>query len=196
MKKRIILASASPRRKEILGKIFPSFDIIPSNAEDDFEEEKPLSPEETVKFLSKIKAEDIFSKNKDALVIGSDTVVSVDGEILGKPKTVNDARNMIKKLSGKCHSVFTGVCIISEEKEVNFACETLVYVSEMDETEIENYIATEEPYDKAGGYGVQGIFAKHIEKLDGDYFNVCGLPASELYRTLKKDFSDVLREEI
>ena len=138
MEKRVILASASPRRKEILRKIFPSFEVIPSNAEDNLGDFAPASPAQMVRLLSKIKAEDVFDKNKDSLVIGSDTVVSVDGEILGKPKTVQDARNMIKKLSGRCHSVFTGVTIVTKEKETTFSCETLVFVSEISQKEIES----------------------------------------------------------
>lgn len=194
MKKRIILASLSPRRKEILGKLFKSFEVIPSNAEENQKESKSLSPRDEVIYLASLKARDIYNKNKDALVIGSDTVVSIDGEILGKPKDKDDARRMIKALSGRSHSVFTGVCYIADGIERVFAEETRVWVIEMTDSEIESYISGNEPYDKAGGYGVQGEFARFISSLEGDYFNVCGLPACRLYVKLREDFPEAFEE--
>lgn len=181
---KIILASASPRRKELLAKIFPEFKIIPSKAEDNADVSLP--PREKVLCLAKIKADDIFQSHKDALVIGSDTVVALDGEVLEKPKDKQDARRMLRNLSGRTHSVFTAVAMFYGERETAFVEETKVTFEEMTEEEIEEYISTDEPYDKAGAYGIQGQASKFISKIDGDYFNVCGLPVSKLYYKLKK----------
>lgn len=186
----IILASASPRRKELLSKIFSDFKIIPSDAED--KAEVFLPPKQKVQYLAKIKAQDIKNKYNNALVIGSDTIVALDDNILEKPKSKDDAIKMLENLSGRTHSVFTAVCICYEDKETSFVEETKVTFEKMTDKEIKNYTDTDEPYDKAGAYGIQGLACKYISKIDGDYFNVCGLPVSKLYYTLKEILGESL----
>ena len=188
---RIILASGSPRRKELLNQIGIEFEVITSTCE---ENAKAELPGELVKILSMTKAADVAGKiekeaDDDVLIIGADTVVVCNGEILGKPKNEQDAFDMLKKLQGKTHSVFTGVTLISlrSGKELfhSFDAETKVKVSLMNDDEIRNYISSGEPMDKAGAYGIQGVFAKYIEGIEGDYYNVVGLPISRLYQELK-----------
>lgn len=178
---RIILASKSPRRKELLSLITEDFKIMSA----DVDESLPngISPKEAVEYLSKIKAEPFRSSND--IVIGSDTVVAVDGRILGKPCDDKDAFEMLSLLSGREHSVFTGVTIISGDKTETFSVETRVKFFELTDAEINEYISTGEPSDKAGAYGIQGKGSLLIEKIDGDYFNVVGLPISELNRKIK-----------
>ena len=188
---RIILASGSPRRKELLNQIGIEFEVIKSTCE---ENAKAELPGELVKILSMTKAADVAGKiekeaDDDVLIIGADTVVVCNGEILGKPKNEQDAFDMLKKLQGKTHSVFTGVTLISlrygKELFHSFDAETKVKVSLMNDDEIRNYISSGEPMDKAGAYGIQGVFAKYIEEIEGDYYNVVGLPISRLYQELK-----------
>ncbi|MCR2032852.1 Maf family protein [Anaerofustis stercorihominis] len=182
--KKIILASASPRRKELLKLLDIDFDIIVSNCEEVFDDE--LSVYENLKNIAYLKAYDVFKDNNDKLVIGADTVVYSDGRVLLKPKDKDDAREMIKFLSGKTHSVISGISVITKEKNISTAVETKVTFKELDDKEIEEYINTNEPYDKAGGYAVQGIAGKFISKIEGDYFNVVGLSISTLYDMLKE----------
>ena len=186
----IILASGSPRRQEILKNIGISFRVIKSDAEEIVDES--VSPEMTAMQLSLLKAADVLkNEGKDALVIGADTiVVSPDGKILGKPKDKADARAMLLELSGKKHQVITGVSIMRgfDAKSESFFASTDVYFKELTDTEIEWYLATGEPYDKAGAYGIQGLGAILIEKISGDYFNVVGLPVSKLVDVLRKEF--------
>ena len=188
---RIILASGSPRRKELLNQIGIEFEVITSTCE---ENANVQSPGELVKILSMTKAADVagrIDKNEDddILIIGADTVVVLDNEILGKPSDKQNAFDILKKLQGKIHSVFTGVTLISlrcgKELFHSFDVETKVKVSSMSDDEIRNYISSGEPMDKAGAYGIQGIFAKYIEGIEGDYYNVVGLPVSRLYQELK-----------
>ncbi len=176
---RIILASASPRRKELFQKLFPVFEIIPAQSE---EVSLAASPEETVLELAAQKAEEVsrlLEGTKDYLIAGADTVVSWQGEILGKPKHEKDAQRMLRMLSGNTHQVYTGV--------------TLMYVKfyPVLEAEIKAYIKTGEPMDKAGSYGIQGLGGRFVERIEGDYENVVGLPVSKIYQVLKKidDFS-------
>lgn len=181
---KLILASASPRRAELLKLITSNFAVIPSDADEEIKEK--LAPAELVMALARIKAESVFENNADGVVIGSDTVVAApNGEILGKPKNKADARRMMKLLSGCAHSVFTGVCLVKQGKQESFYCETKVYFYKLTEDEIEEYISTSEPYDKAGGYGIQGKAGLFCEKIEGDYLNIVGLPASMLYKKLK-----------
>ncbi|MBQ4276085.1 MAG: septum formation protein Maf [Lachnospiraceae bacterium] len=187
----IILASKSPRRKELLENIGIKPLIIVSDADENIDES---NPEELVKKLSHIKAQAVYDKIKadktiglheDDYIIGADTIVYANGNVLGKPKDKDDARAMIKTLSGSVHSVYTGFTLIdSEGNTVSKAVETKVYVYEMSDSEIEDYISTDEPYDKAGAYGIQGLFGKYVEKIEGDYNNVVGLPVSAIYNTL------------
>ncbi|MCM1245335.1 MAG: Maf family protein [Roseburia sp.] len=189
---RIILASGSPRRKELLGMIYSEFEVIVADCEEKAESQVP---EKIVLELSRQKASVVALDDKiegKALIIGADTIVSVDGEILGKPTDKDDARWMIGMLSGKTHQVCTGVTLIQTDRkgrlyrQKSFVETTSVRVAELDEEEIEAYIQTEESYDKAGGYGIQGLFGKHVEGIGGDYNNVVGLPVHRLYVELRQ----------
>ncbi len=182
--KNIILASASPRRKELLSLIFDDFSVIPSTADEVIPQ--GLDALKVAEHLAKLKAQDIAEQNKDSLVIGADTCVIIEKEILGKPKNTEDARRMITLLSGKTHLVVTGCCVIVNGKVESFSEVTEVEFLNLDESEIEDYIATNEPYDKAGAYGIQGKGALLVKKINGDYFNVVGLPVAKLNSYLKK----------
>lgn len=202
----IILASQSPRRKELLEQIGLEFEICPAKGEEIITK---TVPEEVVMELSKQKAEEVaamvssYSENhkeittpSDILVIGADTVVAFEGKILGKPKDEADAKAMLTMLSGNTHSVFTGVTLVLIDKsgragELVFYEKTDVKMHEMSELEIDRYIATGEPMDKAGSYGIQGKCAIYIEKIDGDYNNVVGLPITRIYQELKKIGIDI-----
>lgn len=177
----IILASKSPRRKELLSLITENFVI--KSAEVDESLPKGIQPDKAVEYLSKIKAEPF--RNDEDIIIGADTVVSIDGVILGKPKDRSDAFKMLKMLSGKYHSVFTGVTIIRPDSTKTFSVETRVKFFELTDREINDYLDTGEPFDKAGAYGIQGKGSLLVEKIDGDYFNVVGLPVSTLNKYLK-----------
>ena len=187
--KRIILASASPRRKELLSMMGYEFDIQVSHKEEVY---SATEPDEIVEELAVLKAKDIAEKNeqKNLIVIGSDTVVAHEGKILGKPQSETDAFEMIKGYQGDKHQVYTGVAILSydtegNEKTINHAVKTDVYVNPMTDDEIWKYIHSDNVMDKAGAYGIQSGFAIHIEKIEGDYFNVVGLPVSFVYEELK-----------
>jgi len=186
----IVLASASPRRKELLTQIGIVPEIIVSHVE-----EKVTSdvPSEVVMELASQKAMDVAAGQKSGtLVIGSDTVVAVDGRILGKPKSHEEAYEMVKSLAGRSHQVYTGVCMIlkgadqSQDKKAVFFDETDVEIYPMTEQEIREYADSEEPMDKAGAYAVQGFFARYVKGLRGSYANVMGLPVSMLYQEMKK----------
>ena len=176
----LILASQSPRRRELLRYITDEFEIKVSDVDETLPE--GISPAEAVLYLSRIKAQPFASP--DDTVIGADTVVAIDGEILGKPANKEDAALMLHKLSGKTHSVFTGVTVIKGEKAESFFVETKVKFFELSDSEIEKYVKTGEPLDKAGAYGIQGYGCLLVEKIDGDYFNVVGLPVSKLNQVL------------
>ena len=180
--RRFILASASPRRKEILENAGFTFDIIVSDADETIKEN--LSPDKTVEELAKRKALSVWEKNKDAVVFGCDTVVAIDGKILGKPKDDEDAFDMIKMLSGRVHNVSTGVCICDENKMVVFSNTTQVEFYPLSDETIRSYIATGEGKDKAGSYGTQGYGCVLIKEIKGDYFSVMGLPVSQSARVL------------
>ncbi len=181
---RIVLASASPRRREILTQIGLSFDVIPAKGE---EVVNSSDAAEVVLKLSNDKAMEIAGNcNADVLVVGADTVVALNNRILGKPKNREEAFNMISSLRNGCHSVYTGVTIVLGEVVRSFVSETKVYVYDMTDEEIYSYIDSGDCYDKAGGYGIQGLFARYVEKIDGDYLNVVGLPVSRLMQEIKK----------
>ena len=177
----IILASKSPRRKELLSFITTDFTVKSADVDETLPQ--GITPDKAVEYLSKIKAEPL--KNENDIVIGADTVVALDGKILGKPRDEADAFATLKMLSGKEHSVFTGVSVIKGEKIETFSVQTKVKMFELTDEEIEEYIETAEPFDKAGSYGIQGKGSLLVEKIDGDYFNVVGLPISRLNRVLK-----------
>lgn len=178
----MILASQSPRRRELLSLITEDFSVIPARGEENIPEGTP--PKDAVLLLSRQKAEEVAAAHPEQTVIAADTVVAIDGKILGKPRDTDDAVDMLRLLSGRTHSVFTGVCIISDKGVCSFAEETLVEFYPLTEKQIADYAATGEPLDKAGAYGIQGIGALLVRRIDGDYYNVMGLPVGRLYREL------------
>jgi septum formation protein len=181
-KRKIILASASKRRIDILNMLEIDFVSKPSNIVERIIGDDPVT---TVMALAFEKAWDIFLKEPDSIVIGADTVVYYE-KVLGKPEKKSDAIEMLESISGKTHRVYTGVAIISkEEKEVYFEY-TSVKIKELSRIEIEAYISTGEPVGKAGGYAIQGLGASLVESVNGDYFNVVGLPVGRLAHKLKK----------
>ena len=184
---KLILASASPRRKELLGKIGLEFDIIPAKGEEVITKTLPW---EVVEELSFQKAKEIADlQTEECIVIGSDTIVAKGEEIMGKPKDEADAFRMLSEISGDCHQVYTGVTLIrtgAEPKVVTFAEKTDVFLYPMSDEEINTYIATKDPMDKAGAYGIQGDFAIHVKGIAGDYYNVVGLPIGKVYQELKQ----------
>lgn len=179
----IILASSSPRRKEILSNIGLEFKIETADV-DEFTKLK--RPSKIVEELSYRKAKVIFERHSDSIVIGADTIVSIDGQILGKPQNKNDALRMLKLLSGNTHDVYTGVSVLSPESENTFFERTKVTMLECDESFLMDYIETGEPMDKAGSYGIQEKGAVLIDKIDGNYHNVVGLPIARLYEVLRQ----------
>lgn len=189
-KKRVVLASQSPRRKELLGGLIPEFDII-VDATDEVAE-PGLTPEKLVKSLALQKAENVAKMaDGDALVIGADTVVCIDGKVLGKPKDEAEAREMLKMLSGREHHVCTGFAVI-DNGTGKMVCDferTVVKFKPLTNEEIEKYIKSGEPMDKAGAYGIQGVGALFVEGIKGDYFNVVGLPLCSLFKSLKENFN-------
>jgi len=176
----IILASKSPRRKELLSLITSDFEIKTADVDETLPD--GITPEQAVEYLSKIKAQP-FANHTDT-IIGADTVVAIDNKILGKPKDREDAFAMLRMLSGKVHSVFTGVTVIKPDREVTFSVRTSVKFFDLSDEEINSYLNTGEPYDKAGAYGIQGKGALLVESIEGDYFNVVGLPVSRLNQYL------------
>ena len=197
----MILASASPRRKELLEQIGAEFVICPAKGEEVITETEPSA---VVRELSRQKAEEVaygvliyneqhadLATPQDILVIGADTVVAYENQILGKPKDEEDARRMLTMLSGKTHSVYTGVTFVFIDKEGRtgehcFFEKTDVCMYPLKEEEIDRYIQSGDPMDKAGSYGIQGRFAIHIKEIRGDYNNVVGLPVARLYQELQK----------
>lgn len=186
----IILASASPRRRELLEQIGISFHIRVSQKEERY---TSIEPRAIVEELALMKAENVASEldRTGKAVIGADTIVVLDGRILGKPKDDQDAFDMLSALQGRTHEVYTGVAVLICENEkkktvIHSEC-TKVQVSAMTEEEIRGYIATGECMDKAGGYGIQGLFAAYIEGICGDYYNVVGIPVSYIYHVLKSE---------
>ena len=184
IKQPVILASQSPRRQELIRLFCENVDVCPSQAEEIIPEKLLPYPDKVSMHLAKIKAKDLANKYPDRVIIGADTVVSIDGQILGKPKDPADARRMLSLLSGKTHVVYTGVCILNGGQEDCFCDGTAVSFYPLSEQEIASYIASGEPFDKAGAYGIQGKGATLITGIDGDYFSVVGLPVSMLYTML------------
>ncbi len=185
-----ILASASPRRRELLTQVGLTFEVMVSDADENIEES--LSPDELVKRLSLIKAaavkEELSAKGADgdSAVIGADTVVFHKGEILGKPKDEEDAFRMLKSLSGDTHSVYTGVTILLGDETITFANETKVVFDTISDEEIKRYIASKEPMDKAGAYGIQGQGGAFVTSIEGEYANVVGFPIGEFCHILRE----------
>ena len=184
--KKIILASASPRRKELLEKAGLKFEIVESRVDEHLDIK--LEPHTFVKKLSLRKAKAVYENNKNAIIIAADTVVFHSGKILGKPKDKKDAKEMLELLSGQRHFVITGFTIIdtSLKKPITKSEETKVFMRKITPEEIEDYILTKEPYDKAGAYAIQGIAGKFIEKIEGDLNSAIGLPIASLLKELEK----------
>ena len=171
-------------KEMILGKTGIDFEVQVSDSDENIDENRP---DELVMMLSELKAKAVAAKNPDAIIIGSDTVVAHKGQIMGKPADRAEAISMIKSFAGDIHQVYTGVTIIiPNEKTYTFNVCTDVHVLPMTDEEIERYVDTGEPMDKAGAYAIQGLFAPFISKIDGDYYNVVGLPISSVYGILKK----------
>mgnify|MGYP002516899100 CR=1 FL=1 len=224
---KIILASQSPRRQEILSLGGYEYEVCVSSAEEQIppEELENLTPQELVEKLARVKAEDVYRRScsksavdaenfmessaentrqaagdpvEEITVIGADTVVAVDGCVLGKPKTEDEAEQMLSRLSGRTHDVFTGVCILwtnpdtpAEIQGNTFHCHTKVTFYPMTEEEIDNYVATGDCMDKAGAYGIQSGAAKYIQGIEGDYLNVVGLPLSKIYHVLREKLTNL-----
>ena len=190
---KVILASASPRRRELLTQIGIDFEVQVSEVEERITTTVPC---EVVQELSRQKAEAVMAMRREetarTLVIGADTVVACGGEILGKPRDVEDATRMLRMLSGRSHEVYTGVTFVYDEgREIYsfYEC-TKVHFAPMIEAEIAEYVATGDPMDKAGAYGIQGFCARYITGIEGDYNNVVGLPVGRVYQELKNIFKN------
>ena len=187
----VILASASPRRQELLHFLFDSFTILPANID-----EAAIATEAdggaTASILAAAKADAIAAQYPDALVIGCDTVVEAEGMLLGKPQDKEDARRMLHLLSKGPHRVITGVSLRLGKEKADFSEVTAITFRPLSEDEIEAYISTPEPYDKAGGYGIQEGATRFVSRMEGDFFNVVGLPVSKLYQTLLERFPQAL----
>lgn len=186
--KDVVLASNSPRRKELIALLCDDFHVVPSSV-DEVIPEKTLAgfsdkASETAVYLATLKAEDVAEKHRNSVVFGCDTVVAADDEILGKPVDDEDAVRMLEKLSGREHRVISGVCICYKDKKISFACETLVKFYSLSQKTINDYIATKEPCDKAGAYGIQGYGSLLCEGIKGDFFNVVGFPVSMINQRL------------
>jgi len=190
----IILASSSPRRKELLQLVGIPFQVHASHVNEEFDEN--LSPEKIVEALAYRKAEDVSRYYNKGLIIGSDTIVVLDQRILGKPKDPQEAFSMLNELQGRSHYVYSGVAIIdSQAKKIRVSHQkTEVWIRPLSDTEIRAYVDTKEPLDKAGSYGIQGIGAILVERIEGDFFNVVGLPLVLLQDMLKQFNISILNE--
>lgn len=178
----IILASSSPRRKEILAMAGLPFTVVPSEYEED--NSLPLPPSKLVAQLALGKARWVAERHPGALVIGADTLVAMDGRVYGKPRDEAELAAMFKQFSGRSHSAFSGIALVQDGHEVTESVETKVYFRKLGGDEIARYAKTDEWRDKAGGYGIQATGALFIEKIEGDYFNVVGLPLCRLGQRL------------
>lgn len=188
---RIILASQSPRRRELLERMGIShFDVIPAKGEE--RADPNLTPEQLVEELSRQKAAEITVGNPDALIIAADTVVAVDGTVLGKPHDRDDAVRMLQALSGREHTVYSGLTVCWQGRSVTQHEATAVRFRPLTRDDIDHYVSTGEPMDKAGSYGIQGYGCTLVEGISGDYYNVVGLPVCRLGRILADFGVDVL----
>ncbi len=181
--KKIILASSSPRRKELLKTAGVEFEVHVKDVDESIPEGTP--PAEAAKMTAAKKAAVIASEYKNDIVIGADTIVVANGRILGKPKDEADAAEMLRMLSGIEHEVITGVCIKCDESSHFFAQTSKVKFYDLTDEEIRAYVASGEPMDKAGSYGIQGLGCTLVERIEGDYFNIVGLPVAEVCRKIK-----------
>ncbi len=177
----VILASASPRRKELLGMLYNDFSVAPADIDENIDSDIVYEAAEIIA-IKKAQAITIA----DSLIIACDTVVIYGGEILGKPENKNHAELMLALLSGKVHHVMTGVCLKYNDKSYSFTEKTAVEFYPLTEADIDNYINTSEPFDKAGSYGIQGQGAFFVKRIDGDYYNVVGLPLPRLKKEIER----------
>ncbi|WP_367925201.1 nucleoside triphosphate pyrophosphatase [uncultured Ruthenibacterium sp.] len=181
---KLILASASPRRRELMALAVPAYEVCVSQVD-----ESALTapdPAALAQVLARAKCAAVASLRPEDVVVGCDTVVDVDGQVLGKPRDKHDARRMLLSLSGRTHKVHTGVCILAPGEEQLFCTTTEVEFWPLEPQELEKYLASEEPYDKAGAYGIQGGAAKFVRGIRGCYFNVVGLPVSQVHWVLRQ----------
>lgn len=183
----LILASASPRRKELLEKIGLPFTVQPAKGEERITQKSPAA---VVMELSRQKAEEIAAaQTEDCIIIGADTVVARGDKIMGKPKDAADAKQMLRSIADDCHQVYTGVTLIrtgAHPQSVTFQEKTDVFLYPISDAELDAYIASGDPMDKAGAYGIQGNFAIYVKRIAGDYYNVVGLPIGRVYQELKR----------
>jgi septum formation protein len=190
--KKIILASASPRRKELLEKLGLTFEVEPGNCEETLNSE--LEPHELVRQLSILKAKSVAAGHKNAAIIAADTIGLIGNKILGKPHTENEAWKMLRTINGKLHTVITGFTVLdtATNKIITKTVDTKVYIKKLTNREIEAYVKTGEPLDKAGAYAIQGLGSIIVERIEGDYYNVMGLPLNSLVEMLKEFGINVL----
>jgi septum formation protein len=187
---RLVLASSSPRRADLLRAAGISFELFPVDIDEQFRTAE--KPEHAVARLAEAKAAVAAASHPDAIVLGADTTVVVLGEALAKPANAEDAARMLRLLSGRNHEVLTGVCVSHQGRRLVHVETTLVRMAQLEESEIAWYVATREPFDKAGAYAVQGLASRFIEGIDGSYSNVVGLPISSVYELLKELGCDIL----
>lgn len=180
----LVLASASPRRQELLRNAGITFEVQPSNIREDAQPGEPAK--DCAERLAREKALEVASRFPNDTVLGADTVVVVDGEMLGKPADPADAVRMLRLLSGRDHHVITGVCLVADGQSFVASETTLVTVNKITDQEIVDYVATGEPMDKAGAYAIQGIASRWIPRIEGDYCNVVGLPLALVFRMLRE----------
>lgn len=178
----LLLASASPRRRELLSWITPDFTVCPSTAPERIPDGCPI--EQIAQQLAAAKAADVAARFPEATVIGCDTIVTIDDTVLGKPKDADDCRVMLRRLSGQCHTVYTGVCLHRGTRTECFTASAQVRFYSLTARDIDDYIATGEPFDKAGGYGIQSRGSLLVEEISGDYYAIVGLPVARLKRAL------------
>ena len=188
-----VLASASPRRADLLRAAAIPFDVVPVDVDEQFLPGE--KPEGAVVRLAEAKAAAALMSRPDAVVLGADTLVVVGGEALAKPADAADAARMLRLLSGRSHEVLTGICLLSVARRFAHVESTRVQVARLSDAEIDWYVSTREPFDKAGGYAVQGLASRFIEGIDGSYSNVVGLPIASVYGLLKQLGCDILGVE-
>lgn len=183
---KIILASASPRRKELLTQIGVKFEIMISDKETDIDSSNPVKACEKQAMQKALDIEEkaALKYKEDYIIIAADTIVALEDTILGKPKDKEDARLMLERISGKKHKVYTAVCVFNSrlKTQESFVEETTVEVAELSKEDIDFYLSKDEAYDKAGAYAIQGLFSRYIVGIEGDYYNVMGLPVGRVYR--------------
>ncbi len=182
--KKLLLASQSPRRRELMQYLEVPFGVVSPTSTEVYDSSKTLR--EQIEAIAYDKAKSVIDSNEESIIIGADTIVTIDGEILGKPHSEEEAVSMLQKLSGRSHEVITGVAIVSSLKEVVFSTVAKVHFFELTEEEIKNYVDSKEPMDKAGSYSIQGYASRFVSGIEGDFYTVMGLPVSALYQELKK----------